>query len=48
MKNNFIPNPRVPLYSQRHKDQIRLGFCVLAGLGLIGVCAIVWFFRTYS
>lgn len=44
----FIPNPRVPLYSQRHKDQVRLGFCVLAFGSVLIVCAIVWFFRSYA
>lgn len=46
MKNDdFIPNPRVPLYSQRHKDQVRLGFGVLVAMAAAGVCLVVWFFR---
>lgn len=47
-KPTFIPNPRVPLYSQRHKDQVRLGFGVLLFLAALGVCAVVWFFRSVA
>ena len=43
--DDFIPYPRVPLYSQRHKDQVNLGFVVLVGIATFIVCVIVWFFR---